>query len=83
MGLFIPIDVELQFENVCRKSWFMARLYYVPYSKLMRLGSPNQNDDDSDSKAIYIDRRISSIRIPTISIESTITISIQNWLFSI
>ena len=47
-------------------------------TKLMRLGSPNRIDDDSDSKGIYIDRRLTPIRIPTIKIELTIPNLIQN-----
>ena len=46
--------------------------------KLMRLGSPNRINDDLDFKAIYIDHRLTSIRIPTIKIESTIANQIQN-----
>ena len=46
-------------------------------NKLMLLGSPNRIDDDSDSKAVDFDRRITTIRMSTISIESTIAISIQ------
>ena len=47
-------------------------------SKLMRLGSPNRIVDDLDSKAVDLDRRITSIRISTIKIESTIGNSIEN-----
>ena len=40
----------------------MVTLLLIP-SKLMRLGSPNRIDDDSDSKAVDFDRRITSIEI--------------------
>ena len=44
----------------------------------MRLGPMNRIVDDSESKAVNFDHRLTMIRIPTISIESTITILIQN-----
>ena len=56
---------------------YLTRSAVVPPStKLMRLGSPNRIDDDSDSKAIYIDRRIIINSDSNDLIESTITISI-------
>ena len=45
-------------------------------AKLKWLGSPNRIVVDSDFKTVYFDRRITSIRIPMILIESTISISI-------
>ena len=63
---------NLQFTICYSKKWSLA----LDMSKLMRLGSPNRIDDDSDSKAIYINRWISSIRYKLLESETTISNSI-------
>ena len=58
--------MQLQFSELSRpgnslKAAFAPAMLLA--IKLMRLGSPNQIDNDSDSKAVDFDRRITSIRL--------------------
>ena len=58
-------------------------MFFWLTSKLMRFEARNPIIDDSDSKAIYIDRRFWSDSIFNDLIKSTIAISIKNRSFSI
>ena len=49
---------------------------HVVQTKLMRFEVPNRIIDDWDWDSKLIDRQLTSIRIPTIKMESTIVISI-------
>ena len=60
--VFNNLEEQKQHLNMCHILACLEAIFLDIHStKLMRLGSPNGIDDDSDSKAVNFDHRITSI----------------------